>query len=80
MRSLEDITVLQIWNVFKRKYPIVIGSALIVGLSVWLFCKFFVPPTYCATVSLYAWDGYNEAIDDGKNGSLNGTRDLAFAD
>ena len=80
MRSLEDITFFHLWKVFRRKYLIIAGVTVGVAVAVWLFCSFFIAPTYRATVALYAWDGYNRAIEDTKNESLIGTRDLAFAD
>ena len=57
MRRMEEIDFFFFWRNLRKHYLWIVLAGVLCGVSAYLICRYLVPPTYKAEISLFAWGG-----------------------
>lgn len=57
MRRMEEIDFFFFWRNLRKHYLWIVLAGVLCGVSAYLVCRYLVPPTYKAEISLFAWGG-----------------------
>ena len=75
--STKEISLVDMWNIFKKVWYLVLAAAIIFGAAAFVYVEFFVEPEYSSSARFYVY--YNSSNSSGNTNGQVSSFDMSMA-